>query len=485
MRVLTLVEDTGNQTVLQKWIEGSDPFELVTEANEPSSGSFDCLIADDWSYCKHREWLLQREAEETAVLPYVLLIEQKDATEIRSRLQNEYPDLWKSVNAVIEMPVSKTAFKNRLQTMAKTRSQSLDLLQQERELETLREEHAGHGVVITDRDGTIQYVNGAFETQSGYDKSELLGETPRILKSGVHDEAFYEALWETICSGEVWQGEFTNERKNGEKYVVSQTIAPVTNSTGTIERFIAVNHEITQLKELESSLREQREQMAILNRVLRHDVRNDLHVILGWAETLEPHTDEEGEPYRKRILRSGNHIIELTEVAKDIVDGVFQNEEQDLKQVPLREILDSEVKKRQESFQEASIELLEEPDPSTKVFANELLTSVFRNLINNAVQHNDKEVPRVRIKTEKQDGTIEISVEDNGPGISTERRDVIFEEARMGLDSTGTGMGLFLVESLVSGYGGDIRVKESELGGAAFRISLQCVENGHMAGDGE
>ncbi|RQG94793.1 PAS domain S-box protein [Natrarchaeobius oligotrophus] len=124
-------------------------------------------------------------------------------------------------------------------------------------LEAFREavEHAGHSVYITDTSGEIRYVNGAFEEITGYGGDEAIGRTPRLLKSGEHDKAFYRELWSTILDGSIWQNEIVNERKDGTKYVVNQTIAPITDDSGTIVRFVAINAEITDRKQYERRLR--------------------------------------------------------------------------------------------------------------------------------------------------------------------------------------------------------------------------------------
>ncbi|MFC4542907.1 PAS domain S-box protein [Halosolutus amylolyticus] len=116
-------------------------------------------------------------------------------------------------------------------------------------------ERAGHSIYITDPDGTIQYVNPAFERVTGYSSADAIGNTPRMLKSGVHDRAFYRELWETILGGDVWENQLVNRRKDGETYVVNQTIAPITNADGEIENFVAVNADISAQKRRERQLR--------------------------------------------------------------------------------------------------------------------------------------------------------------------------------------------------------------------------------------
>lgn len=134
--------------------------------------------------------------------------------------------------------------------------------QRERELRRFREvvEQAGHAIYLTNPDGTIEYVNPAFEESTGYSYEEAVGENPKILNSGEHSKEYYASLWNTILSGNVWKGEVINERKNGHRYVVEQTIAPVEDGHGNIDRFVAINTDITQRKAYEKKL-EQYEQI--------------------------------------------------------------------------------------------------------------------------------------------------------------------------------------------------------------------------------
>jgi len=113
---------------------------------------------------------------------------------------------------------------------------------------------AANGIVITDRQGNIQWCNPAFTRMTGYEAAEALGQNFRLLNSGQQSAEFYRALWDTIVSGEVWQGELVNRRKDGRQYVEEQTIAPVHNEHGEITHFIAIKHDITERKQAEDRL---------------------------------------------------------------------------------------------------------------------------------------------------------------------------------------------------------------------------------------
>ncbi len=118
-------------------------------------------------------------------------------------------------------------------------------------------ESTASGVVITDREGTIVWVNNAFSAMTGYNKDEIIGNNPRILKSGNQDPKFYRELWQTILSGNVWRGQLTNKRKDGTMYIEEQTITPVVEDGRGISHFVAVKHDITERMNAERQLREQ------------------------------------------------------------------------------------------------------------------------------------------------------------------------------------------------------------------------------------
>jgi len=121
-------------------------------------------------------------------------------------------------------------------------------------------ESAANSIIITDCDGSIQWVNAAFTRATGYTSEEVLGKTSRTLKSGKHDVTLYENLWKTILSGNVWQGELTNRRKDGSLSVEETTITPVRSGDGEISNFIGIKVDVTERKRAELLSREAEEQ---------------------------------------------------------------------------------------------------------------------------------------------------------------------------------------------------------------------------------
>jgi PAS domain S-box-containing protein len=121
-------------------------------------------------------------------------------------------------------------------------------------------ESAANAMMITRPEGTIEWVNPAFEDLTGYSSEEAIGKNPRILKSGRHSDDFYRNLWLTISDGRVWSGELINRRKDGMLYVEDATITPLCDANGKISHYIAVKQDITQRKQTEGELAQSREE---------------------------------------------------------------------------------------------------------------------------------------------------------------------------------------------------------------------------------
>ncbi len=177
-------------------------------------------------------------------------------------------------------------------------------------------EQAAEEVVVTDAQGVIVYVNPAFETVTGYTRLEVLGQNPRILKSGAHDEAFYRALWESISSGKTWHGRMVNRKKDGTHYTEEATISPVRDAAGVVTSFVAVKRDISRDLVLEAQLL-QSQKMEGIGRLaggIAHDFNNILSVILtctGFAQESLP----EGTPAREdigEIEKAGRRAAALT-----------------------------------------------------------------------------------------------------------------------------------------------------------------------------
>ncbi|MDQ5985715.1 MAG: hypothetical protein CSYNP_01431 [Syntrophus sp. SKADARSKE-3] len=115
--------------------------------------------------------------------------------------------------------------------------------------------------MITNDKGIIEYVNPKFEILTGYSAAEAKGNTPRILKSGIHDETFYREMWNTILNGKEWHGEICNKKKSGELYWEQALISSIRNDEGALSYFVSVREDITERRLMEEELKQRMEEL--------------------------------------------------------------------------------------------------------------------------------------------------------------------------------------------------------------------------------
>jgi PAS domain S-box-containing protein len=178
-------------------------------------------------------------------------------------------------------------------------------------------EQAGESMIITNLDGTIIYVNPAFEHISGYSRAKVVGQNPRLLKSDQQDAAFYRELWAIISAGQVWHGRLVNKKKDGTLYTVDATITPVRDESGTIVNYVGVQRDVTRELQLEEQYRQAPKMQAIgrLSGGVAHDFNNLLVVITGYSELLLDRHLDAASPLRKyveEIKKAGERAAGLT-----------------------------------------------------------------------------------------------------------------------------------------------------------------------------
>lgn len=144
-------------------------------------------------------------------------------------------------------------------------------------------------IVITDLNGNIEYANQHFSALTGYSQEELIGQNPRVLKSGLTTQAEYKNLWDTILSGHEWRGEFQNIKKNSDLYWELALISPIRNSNGDITHFMAIKEDISERKKMENQLRHSQKMEAVgqLAGGIAHDFNNILTAIIGYTTILQ------------------------------------------------------------------------------------------------------------------------------------------------------------------------------------------------------
>lgn len=245
-------------------------------------------------------------------------------------------------------------------------------------------------------------------------------------------------------------------RHDGAVYVLMAHL-DITQRRLAEESVEAKNRELESLNEF----------LEVLNSIVRHDIMNYMNVVLASGEELEGHVDDEGREHLDRIMDVVGSAVEVTRTAADLVEA--QKKGGEVESLDLGHVLKSEVRKADEAFDAEFV--LEDP-PGVKVTASRMLGSAFKNLLNNAVQHNKSGDPRVKVSAEVKDGSVVVGVEDNGGGVPEDMRDRVFGRGERGLEGGGTGVGLYLVDQIVRNSGGNVWIEDSSMGGAAFRVEL-------------
>ena len=351
---------------------------------------------------------------------------------------------------------------------------------------------AANAIVITDKNGTIEWVNPAFTALTGYSAKEVIGSNPRdVLKSGVHSEAFFTQLWDTLLAGEVWRGEIANRHKDGTLYPEGQTITPVKDASGEITHFIAIKRDLTEQRKLEAQLQhaQKMESIGTLAGGIAHDFNNILTTIIGYGTIalLKMAPDDPNRLYIQHMLEASNRAAHLTK------DLLLFSRKQAIDKKPLElNLVVTKVEKFLKRVIGEDIEfktiLLNSPLP---VLADDYqLEQVLMNLATNArdampnggaltvtttqVLLNEEFVAAQNFG--KPGPYALITVTDTGGGMDEATRLRIFEPFFTTKEvGKGTGLGLAVAYGIIKQHDGCINVYSEPGTGTTFRIYLPLI----------
>jgi PAS domain S-box-containing protein len=331
-------------------------------------------------------------------------------------------------------------------------------------------------VVITDTEGKVEYANPRFTQLTGYSLEEILGQNPRILKSGQHTPGFYQELWDTISAGGEWRSEFANRKKNGEIYWELASISPVRDAQGKVAHFVKVAEDITERKRAEEALRQRtaelearNEELDAFSHTVAHDLQNPLGVVIGFAEVLEQDfatvPAEDLKRYLHLIAQRGRKMSNIIDELL-LLAGVRQT---DVEAVPLdmASIVAEAQRRLSDLIEEYQAEILV-PEAWPAAWGHgPWVEEIWANYISNAVKHGGRP-PRVELGAEVQaDHMVRFWIRDNGPGLTLE------EQARLFVPFTqlaqirfeGHGLGLSIVRRIVEKLGGQVGVESKGVPG--------------------
>jgi polar amino acid transport system substrate-binding protein len=352
-------------------------------------------------------------------------------------------------------------------------------------------ENSPASVVITDKDGNIEYVNPTFCKVTGYSPQEAIGNNPRVLKSGDLSESFYKNLWETILSGKTWKGDFINKKKNGEEFWESASISPIKNDRGEITHFVAVKQDITERKHMEKELIHAKQAADDANKSkgdflanMSHEIRTPMNAVIGMAHlALKTKLTAKQRDYLKKIQSSANSLLGII---NDILDfSKIEAGKMDMESVEfnLEDVMDNLANlitvKAQEK-EELEVLFNTNRDVPRFLVGDPLrLGQILINLSNNAVKFTD--TGEIVVSTElfkRNEGrvTLKFSVSDTGIGLTKEQAGKLFQSFTQADTSTtrkygGTGLGLTISKRLAEMMGGEIWVESKYGQGTAFSFT--------------
>ncbi|MFB6125221.1 MAG: ATP-binding protein [Halanaeroarchaeum sp.] len=226
--------------------------------------------------------------------------------------------------------------------------------------------------------------------------------------------------------------------------------------------------DVTERKEYAAELRRRNEQLTLLNRLVRHDIRNDASVALAVLETIEGDAPADLEDHLDRIRSAAENTVATTENVQAELSVLGESEDATGLSVALPDVLDEEVAAVREQYPEATVEA--EPVPDVAVRGNAVLSSVFRNLLTNAAKHAG-ESPTVTVGVDVAADAVTVTVTDDGPGVPDAMKERIFERGEGG-DDAGLGLGLYFAKTLTEAFGGEIAVADVEPHGARFSVTV-------------
>lgn len=323
-------------------------------------------------------------------------------------------------------------------------------------------ENTPASVVITDTGGAINYVNPAFSRVTGYSPEETIGQNPRILKSGMHNDDFYRKMWEVLEKGQTWNGEISNKKKDGSIFWELASISPICDERGGANSYVAVKGDITDKKDIEM-LKED------VDRIMRHDLKQPLSAIIAIPQLLKMKGDLNPEQvhFINRIEEAGSRMLHMIDLSLDMFKmetGKYQYRPQ---RVDVIAVVSQVMEHARARLNAKKLECRlaingKNPlqDETLMVFSEErLLYSLLSNLFINAIEASpDSSVILIEIV---DSALVSIAIHNKG-AVPKVIRNCFFDKYKTFGKAKGTGLGTYSVKLLASAMHHEIRMETSD-----------------------
>jgi PAS domain S-box-containing protein len=312
-------------------------------------------------------------------------------------------------------------------------------------------------MLIIDRDYNIEKINEIGLKLLGKSKEEVIGQKCYQVISGADTPGEDCPCRKSLETKKVDSTD-RYEARFGKYYSIQS--APIFDENGEIIKFVDLWRDITKRKKKEEELKAQRERIKLINKILRHDIINDLSTINSalrlYERTKEEELLEEASAHVNKSVELINRMRELE---------IFISSHRDLKLYSVTDVCKNVLK----NYPTIAFSI----EGEGQVLADESLSSVIDNIIRNAVDHGKTD--RIDIKIEERGEYCEIRIADYGVGIPDEIKEQIFEESFAYGETGGAGLGLYIVKKAMETYGGHVRVEDNTPGGAVFVLTLRKV----------
>ncbi|BDE74799.1 MAG: hybrid sensor histidine kinase/response regulator [Bacteroidetes bacterium 13_1_20CM_4_60_6] len=364
-----------------------------------------------------------------------------------------------------------------------------------------------HSIVsVTDRSGRIVEVNDGFCLISGYSRAELLGQTHRIVNSGVQSETFWIDMWRSITAGERWRGEICNRAKDGSLYWVDSVIAPFLDEAGQTQKYISIRTDVTARMEAAQARLLMNADLAHAKQVaekanlakseflssMSHELRSPLNAILGFAQLLDSGSPAPTPPQKEsidQVLVAGWYLLALINEILDL--SLIESGKLSLspESMALADVLTDCQAMIEPQARKSGIAVMF-PGLACPHFVKADRTRVKQvlvNLLSNAIKYNR---PGGSVKIACHDagtGRVRVTFEDTGPGLPPEKLAQLFQPFnRLGQESgteEGTGIGLVVSKRLIELMGGAIGAMSTVGVGSTFWIELDAAAAPELGSD--
>ena len=375
-----------------------------------------------------------------------------------------------------------------------THRKELEAARRQAEAEVLRLatvlHQASESIFITDLHGDIVYANPHCEITTGYKVEEILGQNPRLFKSGQQSDEFFADLWDTIARGEDWHGTFTNCRKDGSLYYEEAIIFPVRNQEQELTNYAAVKRDITERVFAEKEREQLISELDAFAHTVAHDLKAPLMLVRGYARLLLDEVSDQPEAegqetlsVRKTLGIIDNGAAKMSNIIDELLLLASTRKSADVQKSALDmvAIAKQAIARLQLMIEERKAEFVFVDSGEWPVATGYApwIEEVMANYISNAIKYGG-ELPRIEFGAMLQDDDmVRFWVRDNGQGISPEKQAQLFKPFTR-LSETrvqGHGLGLSIVQRIVNKLDGEVGVESVVGHGSTFSFTLPVAND--------